>query len=173
MKSLVFHGNGCTVFNSRGDVVFRMDNYQQRCSRKVYLMDSNGKVLFTISRKKLPVFGCWEGFKWIGNSRVGMERPWFQVRRTHPILSKDVSCIVNLKSDENIGSCYRIIGLEGKSTLKIIDFSGQIVAEATQKQSSSGVPLGEDVLTLMVEANADKSLIMALVTVYGLMNNKL
>ncbi|KAL0393522.1 UNVERIFIED_CONTAM: protein LURP-one-related 4 [Sesamum latifolium] len=173
MKSLVFHGNGCTVFNSRGDVVFRMDNYQQRCSRKVYLMDSNGKVLFTISRKKLPVFGCWEGFKWIGNSRVGRERPWFQVRRTHPILSKDVSCIVNLKSDENIGSCYRIIGLEGKSALKIIDFSGQIVAEATQKQSSSGVPLGEDVLTLMVEANADKSLIMALVTVYGLINNKL
>ncbi|KAK6137619.1 hypothetical protein DH2020_028645 [Rehmannia glutinosa] len=117
MKSLVFHGNGCTIFNSEADVVYRVDNYQQRCSSKVFLMDSSGKVLYSINK--------------------------------------------------------RIIGLEGKSALKIIDFSGQLLAEAVQKQSSEGVPLGEDVLSLMVEPQADQSLVMALVTVYGLINNKL
>ncbi|KAK6137439.1 hypothetical protein DH2020_028796 [Rehmannia glutinosa] len=174
MKSLVFHGNGCTIFNSRGDVVYRVDNYQQRCSSKVFLMNSSGKVLYSINKKlfllqKLRIFGCWEGLKWIGNK----ERPWFKVRRNHTILSKDRSCKVTFKCNENMGSCYRIIGLEGKSALKIIDFSGQLLAEAVQKQSSEGVPLGEDVLSLMVEPQADQSLIMALVTVYGLINNKL
>lgn len=45
--------------------------------------------------------------------------------------------------------------------------------QATQKQSSEGVSLGEDVLTLRVEADVDQSLVMALFTVYALINNKL
>ncbi|KAH6823998.1 hypothetical protein C2S53_016982 [Perilla frutescens var. hirtella] len=173
MKSLVFHGNGCTVFNSKGHVVFRVDNYQQRCSRKVLLMDSTGNVLFSLNRKKLGMFGCWEGFKWI-DSDVRMKRPLFQVRRNRAILSRDNSCQVILGCDKlNRKNDYKIIGFEGKSSLKITDFSGKVLAEATQKQSSEGVGLGDDVLTLMVEANVDQSLIMALVTVYGLINNKL
>ncbi|PIN05075.1 hypothetical protein CDL12_22385 [Handroanthus impetiginosus] len=168
MKSLVFHGNGCTVFNSRGDVVFRVDNYQQRCCSKVFLMDSSGKVLFSVKKK---IFGCWEGYRWSGNSKVNKGRPWFQVRRNHTILGNDKSCRVSLKCEENMRSCYRIIGC--KSTLKIVDVSGHLLAEAIQKQSSKGVPLGEDVLTLMVEPQADQSLVMALVTVYGLINNKI
>lgn len=37
-----------------------------------------------------------------------------------------------------------------------------------QKQTSSGVALGDDVVTLEVEANTDHSLMVAFVTVYGL-----
>lgn len=51
MKSLVLHSNGCTVFNSRGEVVFRVDNYQKKCSSEVFLMDSSGKTLFSMYRK--------------------------------------------------------------------------------------------------------------------------
>lgn len=51
MKSLVFQGNGCTVFNSDGEIVYRMDNYDTKCSSEVYLMDLQGKVLFTILRR--------------------------------------------------------------------------------------------------------------------------
>ncbi|KAL8543722.1 hypothetical protein ACS0TY_004328 [Phlomoides rotata] len=169
MKSLVFNGNGCTVFNCRGEVVFRVDNYQKRCSSKVFLMDSGGKTLFSIYRKRLRIFSCWEGFKY------PKEKPWFQVRRNHTIFSKEICCRVVLKCEQNSTSYkYRIVGLEGKSALKIIDCSGQILAEAIQKQSSDGIPLGEDVLTLMVEPHAaDQDLIMALVTVYGLINNRL
>ncbi|KAH6769055.1 hypothetical protein C2S51_014391 [Perilla frutescens var. frutescens] len=172
MKSLVFHGNGCTVFNSKGHVAFRVDNYQQRCSRKVFLMDSTGNLLFSLNRKKLGMFGCWEGFKWI-DSDVRMKRPLFQVRRNRAILSKDMSCQVILGCDKNSKNYYKIIGFEGKSSLKITDFSGQILAEATQKQSSEGVALGDDVLRLVVEEYADQSLVMALITVYGLINGKL
>ncbi|XP_051137226.1 protein LURP-one-related 11-like [Andrographis paniculata] len=174
MKSLVFHGKGCTVFDSMGEVVFRVDNYQQRCSNQVFLMDSCGKVLFSINRKlwqKLWIWGCWEGFKCNDhNLRASKKRPWFQVTRNFSFWSKDISCRVSLKCNEN--TCYRIMGLEGKPGLKITDFSGQLLAEAVQKQSSEGVPLGDDVLTLKVEAETDHSLIMALVTVYGLISNR-
>ncbi|KAL3652658.1 hypothetical protein CASFOL_002339 [Castilleja foliolosa] len=173
MKSLVFHSNGCTIFNSKGDLVYRVDNYQQRCSSKAFLMDSSGNVLFSINRKKPRIFGCWEGFKWSGNSKVDKKGSWFQVKRKYTILSKYISCRVTFKCNKNTKKWYEVVGLEGKSTLKIIDqLSGQLLAEAVQKQSS-GVCLGDDVLTLMVEPEADQSLVMALVTVYGLINNKL
>lgn len=51
MKSLVMQGNGCTVFNENGAVVYRMDNYDTKSSKKVYLMDRQGKLLFTILKK--------------------------------------------------------------------------------------------------------------------------
>ncbi|XP_075504149.1 protein LURP-one-related 11-like [Primulina tabacum] len=172
MKSLMFHGNGCTIFNSKGEIAFRVDNYQQRCSTKVFLMDSEGQVLFSLTRKKLRIFPRWEGFKWICSKGKTERLPWFQVRRNHIILCRDTSFQVSFKCDEKIGSCYKILGLEGKSILKIIDFSGQVLAEAIQKQTS-GVAFGDDVLTLMVEAHADQSLVMALITVYGLINKKL
>lgn len=51
MKSLVYHGNGCTVFDSKGNIIYRIDNYNRKCSKEVYLMDLQGKVLFSIRQK--------------------------------------------------------------------------------------------------------------------------
>lgn len=77
--------------------------------------------------QKLGMFGCWEGFKWI-DSDVRMEKAWFQVRRNRAILSKDMWCQVSLGCHKNY---YKIMGCEGKSTLKITDFAGQLVAEVS------------------------------------------
>lgn len=51
MKSLVYQTNGCTVYNSGGQIVFRVDNYEEKCSNEVYLMDLEGRVLYTIRKK--------------------------------------------------------------------------------------------------------------------------
>ena len=51
MKSLVIQGNGYTVFNSDGEIVYRIDNYDKKRSSEVYLMDLQGKVLFTILQR--------------------------------------------------------------------------------------------------------------------------
>jgi hypothetical protein len=48
-----------------------------------------------------------------------------------------------------------------------------VLGQAKRKQSSSGVLLGDDVLTLVVEPHVDHSFIIGLVTVYGLMHHKL
>ncbi|KAL2547526.1 Protein LURP-one-related 11 [Forsythia ovata] len=176
MKSLVFHGNGCTVFNSKGEVVFRVDNYQTRHSSEVFLMDINGVVLFSMKRKKLQMFGCWEGYKWI-DSKLNKERPGFQVRSNCNIFRRNrhKNCHVTLGCEKTTGrrNSYKITGLEGKSTFKIIDNAGHLLAEVIKKQSLSGVPLGDDVLTLVVEPQMDHSLVMALVIAHGLINQKL
>ena len=51
MKSLVFNGNGCTVYGADGCVAFRVDNYGCRGGREVFFMDCAGKSLIRIQRK--------------------------------------------------------------------------------------------------------------------------
>ncbi|XP_008801112.2 protein LURP-one-related 11-like [Phoenix dactylifera] len=172
MKSLVFHGNGCTVYDSRGNIVYRVDNYDCKCSGKVYLMDLSGKVLFKILRKKFRVCGRWEGYKCY-SSQNEESKPWFKVRKPWSIL-RDEQPSCEVWSDEGALMCYKIDGLASKSSYKIVDISsGLIVAEVKRKQTTSGILLGDDVLTLMVEPNIDHSLIMGLVVVNGLMNHNM
>ncbi|XP_031125565.1 protein LURP-one-related 11-like [Ipomoea triloba] len=172
MKSLVFHGNGCTAYNSKGEIVFRVDNYQEKNSTKVYLMDLHGQVLFSIQKQKLRIFGRWNGYKWSSGLKG---RPWFQVRRSCRFLKSDLTCNVGVGCDNiSNGNSYMLKKSDGKSAFKIVDSTGNKVAEVKQKQSSQGLAFGEDVLSLVVEPQIDQSLIMAIiVTVFGLVNCKL
>jgi len=54
----------------------------------------------------------------------------------------------------------------GEVALLTVCCSGQV----RRKQTASGVDLGDDVLTLVVEPHIDQSLIMGMVVVHGLMN---
>ncbi|XP_065634218.1 protein LURP-one-related 4-like [Quercus suber] len=150
MKSLVMQGNGCTVFNENGEIVYRIDNYDKKCSNK-----------------------------------LNLESPRFP--------KGEVSYQVTMLSEKAQASCYMPEISTGELAFKITDSMGELVAEARQKHSFSGVGLGHDVLqtkanreeiwlekmkknmtieqllTLMVESHVDQSIVMALVTVYGLM----
>ncbi|KAI4326976.1 hypothetical protein L6164_019485 [Bauhinia variegata] len=154
MKSLVFHSNGCTVFDSNGEIVYRVDNYDRKGRRQVNVMNLRGKVLCTIN-KRLLSFGCWDGYR-----STTSDCPWFQAKKCH---GRKVACRITVGCQK-----YTIERIAGKAAFRIVNIAGQVVAEAKQKQSSSGVVLGDDVLTLHVEGNTDHSLIMSLVTVYGL-----
>ncbi|XP_060171278.1 protein LURP-one-related 4-like [Lycium barbarum] len=169
MKSLVFHGNGCTVFNSKGEIVFRVDNYQEKNSNEVFLMDLFGKVLFSIKKEKLRLFGRWSGYLSAGFKG----KPWFQVRRSWKFSRRDVICNVNLGCEETVGSCYRIQQTDKKSSFRVSNSAGQLVAQVKQKQSSKGFGYGDDVLTLEVEPYVDCSFIVALVTICGLIKRRL
>ncbi|XP_024031773.1 protein LURP-one-related 4 [Morus notabilis] len=170
MKSLVYHTNGCTVYNSNGQIVFRVDNYEKKCSNEVHLMDLQGKVLYTIRKKKLQAFGgSWDGYK-RGGSNMNKEKPWFQVKRhCKMLIMGDMACQITVGCDK-----YRIVRLAGKGGFRIVNnLDGKIIAEAKQKLSTSGVVLGDDVFSLEVEPHKDHSLIMALVMVYGLIRRKM
>ncbi|KAK4400783.1 protein LURP-one-related 11 [Sesamum angolense] len=177
MKSLVISSNGCTVFNSKGDIVFRVDNYHTRRSSEVLLMDYNGQVLFSIKRKKSLIFRSWEGYKCINSKFDEEEGEWFNVKRECRIPGRGmkITCHVIPGCNKTIGNySYKIVGLQGKQTVKITDRAGRVLAEVMQKQSQAGgVSLGDDVLSLTVEPQIDQSLIMALVIVYGMINRKL
>ncbi|PON62834.1 LURP1-related protein domain containing protein [Parasponia andersonii] len=168
MKSLVYHTNGCTVYNSNGQIVFRVDNYEKKCSSEVHLMDLKGKVIYTIRKKKLQAFGGWDGYR-LSGSDMKDSKPWFRVTRHCKMLMGDLACQITVGCDK-----YRIVRLTGKAAgFRIVSLDGKIIAEAKQKQSSSGVVLGDDVLSLEVEPHKDHSLIMALVMVYGLIRRKM
>uniref|UniRef100_A0A0D3FIC9 Uncharacterized protein n=1 Tax=Oryza barthii TaxID=65489 RepID=A0A0D3FIC9_9ORYZ len=47
MKSLVLNGSGCTVYDSGGRIVYRVDNYGSRRAADVCLMDLAGNVVET------------------------------------------------------------------------------------------------------------------------------
>lgn len=49
-KSLLFNGNGFTVFDSEGNLALRVDNYASG-RNEILLMDADGKPLHTIRRK--------------------------------------------------------------------------------------------------------------------------
>lgn len=163
MKSLVFHSNGCTVYDSSGDIVYRVDNYDRKGKREVNLMDLRGRVLCAI-KKRLLNFGSWDGYRCNGSNCRSMEKPWFQVKRSClKMIKGKVACQIKVGCQK-----YCIVRISGKAAFRIVNIDGHVLAEAKQKYSPSGIALGNDVLTLDVAADTDHSLVMALVTVYGL-----
>lgn len=50
-KSLLLNCNGFTVFDNKGNLVFRVDNYLAGHKGEIVLMDACGKPLLTIRRK--------------------------------------------------------------------------------------------------------------------------
>ncbi|EXC45786.1 Protein LURP-one-related 11 [Morus notabilis] len=177
MKSLVLNCKGCTVFDSNGQIVYRVDNYSSKC-RDVYLMDFKGEVLFTILRKeKFKLFRFWEGYKSTGADR-NPKRPGFQVRKApFRLISRGYSSsrdVVVVGLDENQSFGYNIESCRTRnSPCKIVDKFGRPIAEVKRKQSTCGVLLGDDVLTMVVEPFMDHCLIMGLFVVYSLINCKM
>ncbi|TKY70931.1 LURP-one-related 4 [Spatholobus suberectus] len=162
LKSLVFHSNGCTVYDSNGVIVYRVDNYDTKGRRDVNLLDLRGRVLCTI-HKRLLAFGRWDVYRCSDSNCKTQEKPWFQVKRCYKIITRKVTCQITVECQK-----YCIEKTGGKTAFRIVDIDGDIVADAKQKHSSSGVVLGNDVLSLDVEGGIDHALIMAFVTVFGL-----
>ncbi|XP_051227965.1 protein LURP-one-related 11 [Lolium perenne] len=165
MKSLVFNGNGCTVYTADGEVAFRIDNYGCKGGREVFFMDRAGNTLIRIRRKGFGMFRMWEVCHVAGEEEEAT--PWFSVRR-----AKKGGAAVTMHG--GAGACYRVDGCcARKSDYRVISGGGAVVAEVARKQTAAGVVLGDDVLTLMVEPEVHHLLVLGLVVVCGLMNRSL
>ncbi|XP_073299242.1 protein LURP-one-related 11-like [Primulina huaijiensis] len=178
MKSLIPGSNGCTVFDSDGRIVYRVDNYHKTCSKQVDIMDAKGKVLFTIVSKKLSVLGSWEGSR-SANTGKNKKKPEFRVtkvlsiRKVLGFLAGVSSLKVVVGLDKNRPRQYVMEAQIYKSSCRIVDDFGNLVAEVKRKITKGGVVLGEDVLTMVVEPYEDHCLIMGLVVVFGLVHRKM
>ncbi|KAL1207300.1 Protein LURP-one-related 11 [Cardamine amara subsp. amara] len=176
MKSLVFNTNGCTVFNSKGDIIYRVDNYNSKSCREVYLMDLSGQVLFTLRRQKFGLLKTWEGYRSpSGKSKSATKLSYFRVKNNvFQIPNKDSSSsyrVIAGSCRHDAQYCYNMVNRG--SSLAIEDNCGKLLAEVKRKQSKNGLELGEDVLTMMVEAQVDHSFIVGLVLTHSLINCKL
>ncbi|KAH9308950.1 hypothetical protein KI387_036861, partial [Taxus chinensis] len=61
-KSLIFNCKGFTVYDSKGNLAFRVDNYASNPSTEIILMDATGNDLLQLRRKRLSLGKQWQGF---------------------------------------------------------------------------------------------------------------
>ncbi|KVH95404.1 protein LURP-one-related 11-like [Cynara cardunculus var. scolymus] len=171
MKSLVMNSNGYTVYDSNGNVVFRIDNYDNKNSSEVYLMDLRGNIVCTILRKKLLRLGLWDCCH--SNDSC---RPWFKVGKAFNFFKNDsvYDVLVGTNEARNDSSLnHRMEGSVHGLEFKITDGAGRVRAEVQRKRSSSGVVLGEDVLCVTVEPGVNHIFVLALVAIQGLIHRKM
>ncbi|KAL2933802.1 Protein LURP-one-related 11 [Bienertia sinuspersici] len=131
MKSLILGGKGCTVFDSNGEVVYRVDNYCSKYCNQVFLMDSEGRVLLTILRKKYRLLAHWEGYR--DEKKKGAS--WlFQVRKSWKIPKNplEYEVVVNMYHDRK-SPAFKIQKVKSDSTsCKIVDRLGGSIAEVRE-----------------------------------------
>ncbi|XP_043698881.1 protein LURP-one-related 5-like [Telopea speciosissima] len=164
--SLFFAGDGFSVYDAKGDVLFRVDSYgpETRHKDELVLMNAAGKCLLTVRRKRPSLHQRWEGF--LGERCDGM-KPIFSVKRSSIIGRSSVT--VELYG--NPGEEYQIEGSFPQRCCRFYNTtspneSKEPVAEIRRKvDASTHVVLGKDVFSLCVKPGFDSAFAMGLVLV--------
>jgi len=162
-KSLVFSCNGFTVFNSSGNLVFRVDSYPSDPKGEVLLMDAAGRALLTMRRKRLSLQNEWQGFP--GEFRDA-QNPLFVVRRASlRISSKNTAEVYVRSSAKSKKPSYRVEGCYAERSFTLLNSFNEVVAEVKPKQVRSDIRLGGDVFNLTVRPGYNQAFVMGLIIV--------
>ncbi|GLJ51337.1 hypothetical protein SUGI_1091520 [Cryptomeria japonica] len=162
-KSLLFNGKGFTVFDSMGHLVFRVDNYASNVKSEVVLMDNEGQILLTLRRKRWSLRRRWEAFR---GDPVESERPTFGLTKSLGFPDKIIANVF-VDGSREIKQCYyRMEGSLCKLSCTIFSASGDIIAQMKRKEAKSDIMLGNDVLSLVIEAGVDHAFVMGLLIMF-------
>ncbi|XP_039114628.1 protein LURP-one-related 8-like [Dioscorea cayenensis subsp. rotundata] len=155
-KSLLFNCNGFTVFDCKGNLVFRVDNYSSTCAREVVLMDAAGKPLLTIRRKRLSMSD-----EWLVYNGEETCKPWLSMKKQMNILQSK-SVLVYATRVGGVGG-YSVEGSYSQRSCMVYDERRQLVAEIRRKEAVGGVGFGGDVFRLVVQPGLESAVAMAVV----------
>ncbi|GAV72041.1 Tub_2 domain-containing protein [Cephalotus follicularis] len=166
-KSLLFNCNGYTVYDAKGNLVFRVDNYIKANKGEMLLMDATGKPLLTIRRKRLSLGDNWLVYE--GETAVN---PRYLVRKNVNILNTKSLAHVSRPATAGSSSAaaannnknvimYEMEGSYAQRCCCVYDEKRRRVAEMKPKESVGGVTLGGDVLVLVIQPEMDAALAMA------------
>ncbi|KAK8615330.1 hypothetical protein V6N13_069105 [Hibiscus sabdariffa] len=163
-KSLLFNCEGFTVFDGKGDLIFRVDNYMQGNKGSILLMDANGKPLLTIRRKKMNL-GLGETWL-VYEGEETSASPRFSVKKSINILNN--ACLAYVigvdGNDRSNKTVYEIEGSYSQRRCTVLDDERRLAAEIRRKEGGGGVALGTDVFLLLVKPdNIRTEFAMALV----------
>ncbi|KAF4372346.1 hypothetical protein CsatB_012947 [Cannabis sativa] len=164
--SLFFAGDGFTVYDSRGELVFRVDSYGHNIRDKdeLVLMDPHGRCLLTVRRKRPSLHQRWEGY--LGERSEG-QKPIFSVRRSSIIGRSSVVVEVMGNPEEE----YQIEGSFGQRNCTIFNAAKESVAEIKRKvDTSTNVVLAKDVFSLCLKPGFDGAFAMGLVLILDQIN---
>ncbi|KAL4283141.1 hypothetical protein GQ457_16G008500 [Hibiscus cannabinus] len=151
-KSLLFNCNGFTVFDGKGNLVFRVDNYMDGHKGEILLMDATGNPLLTIRRKKMSLGDCW-----LIHEGETLVNPRLCARKSMNILNKNCLAYVipgNTTASGRIRNnkvVYEIQGSYSQRSCSVYDDSRRLVAEIKKKEGDKGIAYGTDVFRLVVQ----------------------
>ncbi|KAG1371412.1 protein LURP-one-related 8 [Cocos nucifera] len=160
-KSLLFNGNGFTVFDAKGNLVFRVDNYTSGSKGEIVLMDAAGKPLLSIRRKRLSL-----GDHWLIYDGEEAANPRFSARKHVNLLhSKALARVTPCRGSAKgcVAAHYEIEGSYSQRCCVVYDERRRRLAEIRRKEAVGGVAFGVDVFRLIVEPGFDASVAMAIV----------
>jgi uncharacterized protein YxjI len=181
-RSLLFNGKGFTVFDSNGDLVFRVETYAGGSPREVVLMDADGRALLTIRRKKLSLADEWLIYD--GDAAASSSAPTpapkrFTARRNISLLpTKSLARLSPARASGGAGdapSCrYDVEGSYASRSLEMFACASSAsggdqrrrVATVCRKEAA----VGPDVFRLVVEPGFEPALAMAVVILLDQMN---
>ncbi|KAH1105264.1 hypothetical protein AAZX31_13G346600 [Glycine max] len=161
--SLFFAGDGFSVYDCKGQLVFRVDSYgpDTRDIDELVLMDPNGRCLLTVRRKRPSLHQRWEGFK---GERMDGDKPIFSVRRASIIGRSRASLTVEMY--DNPGEEYQIEGCFSQRCCTVFNVTKESVAEISRKvDPTTSVVLGKEVFSLCVKPGFDAAFAMGFVLV--------
>ncbi|XP_072983390.1 protein LURP-one-related 8-like [Typha latifolia] len=153
-KSLVLNGKGFAVFDAKGNLVFRVDNYASRNKGKVVLMDGFGKPLLTIRKKKLSLGDQWS----IYDGEDVAAAPLFSVKKHTSFIYTKNSLHVTPVSCAASGGRYEVEGSYSQRCCAVYDETQRRLAAVEPKAA-----VGVDVFRLVVEPGFDSAVAMAVV----------
>ncbi|XP_057788815.1 protein LURP-one-related 8 [Salvia miltiorrhiza] len=155
-KSLLLNCEGFTVFDPRGNLVYRVDNYMAAAKGHIFLMDASGATLLTIRRKKLSL-----GDTWLIFDGETAENPRYTVRKNVSLLNS--RCLAHVFQKKSV-PIYLIEGSYARRCCSVYDEKRRRVAEIKQKEASvTGVAFGKDVFRLEVQPGFDAAVAMGMV----------
>ncbi|KAK3135253.1 hypothetical protein QOZ80_5BG0416680 [Eleusine coracana subsp. coracana] len=167
-KSLLFNCKGFTVFDARGNLVYRVDTYASDSRAEVVLMDAAGRPVLTVRRRKLIGLGSDQCLVYPGEETRRMP-PLCAVKRTaaHYMRgsgsggAKSMAHVVPCSTGAGAKSCgggYEVEGSYLRRCCTVYDERRRAVAEVRPKEA-----VGSDVFRLVVQPGMEVSLAMGVV----------
>ncbi|KAE9588010.1 putative tubby-like domain-containing protein [Lupinus albus] len=163
--SLFFDGDGFTVYDCNGKLVFRVDSYgPHTITDDLVLMDPNGRCLLTLRRKRPSLHQRWEGFK---GERMDGDKPIFSAKKTSMIKRASVTVEVYDKPGED----YHIEGCYSQRCCTIKNGVKKTMAVINRKvDPTTSVMLGKEVFSLCVKPGFDAIFAMGFVLILDQIN---
>lgn len=160
-KSLLFNCYGFTVFDSNGNLLFRVDNYSSGTKPEILLMDASGHCLLTIRRKRLSLLD------WLVYEGETAVNPRFTVTKHLNLINKKSLAHVTATGSRTKKPIYEIEGSYTQRSCVVYDDKRRRVAEIKRKEAVGGVAFGGDVFRLFLHDpdQMDPAVAMAIVII--------
>uniref|UniRef100_A0A7N0V5A2 Protein LURP-one-related 8 n=1 Tax=Kalanchoe fedtschenkoi TaxID=63787 RepID=A0A7N0V5A2_KALFE len=160
-KSLLFNCSGFTVFDSKGNLVYRVDNYAAGSKKEILLMDASGLPLLTLRRKKLSLGENWVVYAGESAGRK-YNPPVFSARKQVSLVNS--KCLAHITAAAGAAS-FEVEGSYGQRRCVVYDQQQRrVAAEIKRKEAPvGGVDFGVDVFRLVVQPGVDPAFGMAVV----------